>query len=216
MNKFQNRLFLMEEAVFVCGKMSKPYQNRVLSLTGSHATLVPQRKAPCGYSLGGLTLMDQIMLTAVCRIIVGRTGRRLPAYVNIQEAYVNGLFADYHLYNPVVSTKTYYKYANASTPFPHLFARHYGGSTGYRRTLSDMMGICDACTSITLLRQIQDELYRWVSAYLPAEEACAVCQHYIASDAGRREISVFFADVMHHALCRENDGNRPTDVNKQP
>ena len=159
--------------------------------------------------------MDQIILSAACRIIVGKTGRRLPAYANIREAYVNGPFADYFLYNPPVSVKSLYKYANATTPYPHFLARHYGGSKGYRRTLSDMMGICDACPSIILLRQIQDELYRWVSAYLPVEEACAVCQHYIASDAGRREIAVFFADVVHSAINRENDGNRPTDVSKQ-
>lgn len=158
--------------------------------------------------------MDQIMLAAVCRILVGRTGRRIPAYPGIRDAYTKGLFADYYLFNAVVSTKTYYKYASATTPYPHFLERHYSGPKGYRRTLSDMMGICDACTSIVLLRQIQEELYQWVSAYLPAEEACAVCQHYIASDAGRREISVFFADVMHHALCRENDGNRPTDAGK--
>lgn len=158
--------------------------------------------------------MDQIMVAAVCRILVGRTGKRLPAYANIREAYVNGLYADYYLYNKPVSVKSFYKYSNTSAPYPHFLSRHYGGSKGYRRTLSDMMGICDACPSITLLRQIQEELYQWVSAYLPAEEACMVCQHYIASGAGRREISVFFADVMHHALCRENDGNRPTDAGK--
>lgn len=160
--------------------------------------------------------MDQIMLAAACRIIVGRTGRRLPAYSGIREAYTKGLFADYYLYNPVVSTKTMYKYAGSSTPFPHFLARHYSGPNGYRRTLSDMMGICDTCTSIVLLRQIQNELYQWVSAYLPADEASAVCQHYTASDAGRREISVFFADVMHHALCRNNGENRPTDAGKSP
>lgn len=157
--------------------------------------------------------MDQIMLSAVCRIIVGRTGRRLPAYSGIREAYVNGLFADYFLYNPAVSTKTYYKYANATTPYPHFLARHYSGPNGYRRTLSDMMGICDTCTSIVLLRQIQDELYQWVSVYLPVDEASAVCQHYVASNADRREIAVFLADGMHHALSRNNGENRPTDVN---
>lgn len=165
--------------------------------------------------LGGLTLMDQIMLAAVCRIIVGRTGRRLPAYPSIRKAYINGLFRDYYLYNPPVSTKSLYKYANRSVAYPHFLYRHYNGSKGYRRTLSDMMGICDACTSITLLRQIQYELHQWMSGYLPAEEAGTVCQHYVASDTSRHEIAVFWADVMHHAICRNNDGNRPTDVTNQ-
>lgn len=157
-------------------------------------------------------LMDQIMLNAVCHIIVGRTGRKLPVYSNIRNAYTKGLFADYYLYNPVVGTKTYYKYANTSAPYPHFLLRHYSGPKGYRRTLSDMMGICDACTSIVMLRQIQSELYHLVSTYLPEDELYTVCQHYVASDASRHEIAVFWADVMHHALCRENVGNRPTDA----
>ena len=158
--------------------------------------------------------MDQIMVSAVCRIIVGRTGRRLPAYLGIRDAYAHGLFADYYLYNPVVSTKTYYKYAAATTPHPHFLFRHYGGSKGYRRTLSDMMGICDSCTSIVMLRQIQDELHQWVSVNLPADEARTVCQHYVESDADRLKIATFMADVMHHALCRNNGGNRPTEEGK--
>lgn len=157
--------------------------------------------------------MDQIMLSAVCRTIVGPTGRRLPAYSGIREAYTH-LFADYYCFNSIVCTKSFYKYANASTPYPRFLFRHYGGSKGYRRTLSDMMGICDGCTSLTLLGQIQAELYQWVCAYLPAEEARAVCQHYVATNAGRREIAVFWADVMHSAINRENDGNRPTDESK--
>ena len=107
--------------------------------------MVLDRKAPADYTIGGITIMDQVMLSAVCRTIVGRTGRRLPAYTDICEAYTKGLFADYYLYNPMVSTKTYYKYANAAVPFPHFLNRHYSGASGYRRTLSDMMGICDAC-----------------------------------------------------------------------
>ena len=133
----------------------------------------------------------------------------------IRRAYINGLFRDYYLYNPPVSTKSLYKYANRSVAYPHFLYRHYNGSKGYRRTLSDMMGICDACTSITLLRQIQYELHQWMSGYLPAEEAGTVCQHYVASDTSRHEIAVFWADVMHHAICRNNDGNRPTDVTNQ-
>lgn len=159
--------------------------------------------------------MDQILLSATCRIIVGRTGRRLPVYSGIRAAYTTGLFADYYRLNPILSTKTYYKYTNATTPYPHFLPKHYSGPKGYHRTLSDMIGICDACTSISLLRQIQDELYQWVSSYLPAEEAGTVCQNYVAPDAGRHEIAVFWADVMHHALCKDYDGKRPTDVNNQ-
>lgn len=159
--------------------------------------------------------MDQIMLAAVCRHIVGRTGRRLPAYSGIQEAYTKGLFADYYLYNPTVCAKTCYKYADSATPFPHFLERHYSGSKGYRRTLSDMMGICDACTSIALLHQIQEELHQLVSTFLPPEEASAVCQHYVPSSASRREIAVFFADVMHHAICPDIVANRPTGLSGQ-
>ena len=147
--------------------------------------------------------MDQIMLAATCRIIVGCNGRRLPAYPDIRAAYTEGLFADYYRYNPYVSTKTCYKYANASTPYPHFLERHYGDPGGYRRNLSDMMGIVDACSSITLLRQIQSELHQWVSAHLTAEEADAVNCNYVAQDANRREVAIYLADVVHYALCRK-------------
>ena len=128
------------------------------------------------------------------------------------ETDTEGLYADYYHYNPYVSTKTYYKYANASTPYPHFLEQHYSGPSGYRRNLSDMMGIVDACPSITLLRQTQSELHQWVSAYLTAEEADAVNCNYVAQDANRREIAIYLADVVHYALCRKNVGNRPTDV----
>lgn len=156
--------------------------------------------------------MDQVMLAATCRTIVGCNGRRIPAYPDLRTAYTQGLFADYYRYNPYVTTKTYYKYANTSTHYPHFMEKHYSGSGGYRRNLSDMMGIADTCTSVTLLRQIQSELHQWVSAYLPQGEADVVNRNYAAQDAGRREIAVYLADVMHCAICCENVGNRPTEM----
>ena len=149
------------------------------------------------------------MLSAVCRILVGHNGRRLPAYPDIQAAYTLGLFSDYFKYNPFISRKTAYKYANATMPYPHFLVRHYVSPGGYRRTLSDMMNLVDACPSIFLLRQVQKELRQWVEGHLPAEEAAAVCQNHIAEIASRREIAVFFADTMHYALTRHHVGNRP-------
>lgn len=146
--------------------------------------------------------MDQIMLLAICHTIVGRNGKRLPAYADILSAYIYGLFADYFACNPHVTRKTIYKYANGTTPYPHFLIRHYGGVNDYRRTLSDMMNIVDSCPSITQLRQIQDELQQWVSVYLPPEEAYVVNRNYVIHNANRRQIAEYLADVMHHAICR--------------
>ena len=70
--------------------------------------------------------MDQIMLVAICRITVGHNDRQL-GHPNITTAYTQGLFADYYCYNPYVYTKTLYKHANATTPYPHFFVQHYSG-----------------------------------------------------------------------------------------
>ena len=156
--------------------------------------------------------MDQRMLAALCRTIVGPTGRRLPAYPDIQAAYTKGLFADYYFYNPQVGIKTFYKYANSSTPFPHFLIRHYGGANDYRRTLSDMIELVDSCPSLTLLKQIQNEVFQWATAYLPKNEAAEVCKNYVGQNATRREIAIFLADVMHYAITRtENIEHRPSD-----
>lgn len=156
--------------------------------------------------------MDQRMLMALCRIVVGPTGRRLPAYPDIQAAYTQGVFADYYCYNAHVGIKTFYKYASASTPFPHFLVRHYGGDHDYHRNLADMMGLVDACPSLTLLKQIQDEVFRWTTAYLPEDEAAAVCKNYVNQNATRRQIATFLADMMHYAITRaENIEHRPHD-----
>lgn len=91
--------------------------------------------------------MNQTTLAAVSRIIVGPTGRRIPAYGSIQAAYTLGLYADYYRYNPTVSVQTIYKYAIHATRYPLFGARHYSGTDGYRRNLSDMMGIAGACAT---------------------------------------------------------------------
>ena len=156
--------------------------------------------------------MDQRMLSALSRIIVGRNGRRLPSYANIKQAYIKGLFADYYCYNPHVSIKTIYKYANATIPYPHFLICHYGGANSYRRTLSDMMGLVDNCPSLTLLRRIQDEVFRWILTYLPGDEAAKVCKNYVDQDATRRDIAVYLADTMHHAIMRDPVANRPSEM----
>lgn len=156
--------------------------------------------------------MDQRMLAAVCRILVGPTGKRLPAYKDIQDAHTKGLFADYYRVNPPVGRKTIYKYANTSTPFPHFLLQHYGGLDDYRRNLTDMMDLVDACPSLNFLRRTQDEIFQWTSAYLPEEEAKEVCKNYIEQNATRRQIAIFLADVMHYAITRtEKVGRRPSD-----
>lgn len=147
--------------------------------------------------------MNQIMLSAICRIIVGQNGRRL-GHTDIRAAYTNGLFADYYCLNPCVCQKTYYKYINASTPYPHFLHQHYGSASDYRRILSDMQNLVDQCASVSLLRQIQAEVFQWIEAHLPPEETAAVCQNYAAQEASRSEISVFFADTLHHAICNSN------------
>lgn len=144
--------------------------------------------------------MNQMMFTAVSRMIIGQNGRRIPAYPDIQTAYIDGLLADYYTYNPHVSKKTYYKYLRGSIPHPHFIDRHYGGAKGYHRTLSDMVHLTDASASIILLRQIQDEVYQWVMGYLPSDAAASVCRHYISKNATRRDIAIYLADVMHYAI----------------
>lgn len=161
--------------------------------------------------------MDQVMLAAICRIIVGPTGRRLPAYGNIETAFAQGLFKDYYSFNPMLSRKTFYKYINESAPFPHFLEKHYGTkSSDYRRTLSDMLELVDNCPSLTLLRQILDEVHQWTKANLPKDEAAKVCKNYVDQNASRREIAIFLADVMHYAITRtENVGHRPSDSGGQ-
>lgn len=156
--------------------------------------------------------MNQIMLWAACRIIVGPTGRRLPAYPDIHAAYTQGLFADYYTYNPQVSIKTCYKYANRTVPFPHFLERHYGTNRGYRRTLSDMMGVVDATPSITLLWQIQSEVHQWILDNSLQNDACCLNANYVETNATRSQIAAYLAGIMHHAVTAESVGNRPTDT----
>lgn len=145
--------------------------------------------------------MNQVMLAAICRIIVGPRGRRIPAYGDIHTAYTKGLFADYYRYNPLVSVQTVYKYTNQTTPYPHFLAQHYAGDSGYRRNLGDMMGIADACASITQLCQIQGEVHAWVIGHLPPETADSLGCNYVNQDATRRQVAVYLAEIMHYALC---------------
>lgn len=160
--------------------------------------------------------MDQHMLAAICRIVVGPTGKRLPAYSSVEAAFTQGLFKDYFSYNSVLSRKTYYKYLNSTNPFPHFLVRHYGGANDYRRTLADMMELVDNCPSIVLLRQIQDEVYQWTSAYLPVNETAEVNKNYVRQNATRREIAIFLADTLHYAITRaENLERRPSDSGGQ-
>lgn len=156
--------------------------------------------------------MDQKMIRAVCCILVGPTGRRLPAYCNVKDAFTQGLFSDYFTYNSILTSKTFYKYLRATTPFPHFLWRHYGGANDYRRTLNDMMNLVDTCVSLTLLRQIQDELYQWIVSYLPAEESETVCQNYVAQNPSRSDIAVFFSDALHFAMTRDIVANRPSET----
>lgn len=152
--------------------------------------------------------MDQRMLAAICRIIVGRNGRRLGP-LDIKTAYTQSLFADYYQYSQWACRQTYYKYMNGSTPYPHFLGRHYAGANGYRRNLSDMMGIVDTCTSIVLLRQIQAEVYQWVITQLPANAISAVNSNYVSGVANRKQIAVYLADVMHYALNVDNLAYNP-------
>ena len=145
--------------------------------------------------------MNQIMLAAVCRIIVGPRGRRIPSYGDLFTAYTKGLFADYFRFNPLVTVQTVYKFANRTTPYPHFLGHHYAGDSGLRRNLSDMMGIADACASITLLRQIQAEVHAWVPGHLPPETANSLGYNYVNHNATRHDIAVYLADMMHYALC---------------
>ena len=148
------------------------------------------------------------MLHAVSCMIIGPNGRRIPAYPDIQTAYIDGLLADYYTYNPHVSAKTYYKYAGGTAPYPHFIDRHYGGAKGYHRTLLDMVRLAEASPSIILLRQIQDEVYQWVIGYLPSDAAASVCRHYISQNATRRDIAVYLADVMHYAITQHSCASR--------
>ncbi|MEE0109406.1 MAG: hypothetical protein UEP57_00735 [Oscillospiraceae bacterium] len=143
--------------------------------------------------------MNQTVLAAVCRTIVGPTGRRLSAYPGIFYAYTQGLFADYYRTYGTVSDKTLYRYANRDFRFPHFIAQHYRGERGYRRTLGDMMGIADS-TGILMLRSIQDDLHKCVAENLPAEDAQVLSRNYVNQNATRNQIAVYLADVMHYAI----------------
>lgn len=143
--------------------------------------------------------MNQRHLAALSRIIVGPTGRRIAAYPNIHAAYSQGLFADYYRCSKPACTKTYYKYANRTVPYPHQLARHYAGANGHHRVLADMMGIADSA-SITLLRRIQDEVHMWVITHLPPDVIPFLNENYVNHQATRREVAVYLADVMHYAI----------------
>lgn len=144
--------------------------------------------------------MNQHMLAAICRAIIGPTGRRIAAYPDIQTAYTQGLYADYYRLNPIVCEKTCRKYCCGTTPYPHFLHRHYGDAGGYRRTLADMMDVVDTCPSITQLRSIQDDVHAWVSTHLSAADAQALDAHYAAQDTTRRQIAEYLADVMQYAI----------------
>lgn len=200
------------QAVFSQKKLLYLRNVRVMGNLGGVAYNWIIRKAPADDYQGGHNL-DQRFLAALCRIIVGPTGRRLPAYGNVVVAFTEGLFKDYYTYNPVLSPKSYYKYLNTTAPFPRFLGKHYAAkSSDYRRTLSDMLELVDNCYSITLLWNIQDEVFRWATAYLPKDETAGVCKNYVSRNATRREVAVYLADVMNYALCRKNVGNRPTDM----
>lgn len=144
-------------------------------------------------------MINQPMIAAITRILIGKTGRRIAAYPDVTTAFTDGLFADYYRLNPVVCRQTYYKYLK-TTPYPHFLARHYGPPNGRRRTLSDMMGLVDACTSIKQAHQIQEEVYRWIATHFTAEEAALLSRNYVPLNASRREVAEYLTDVMQHAL----------------
>lgn len=148
------------------------------------------------------------MLSVVIRIIIGRNGRRIAAFPDIETASIKGVFADYYSNNPHVTAKTIYKYRRGTQPYPHFLARHYGAPNGYRRTLSDMMGLVDACPSILLLRQIQEEVHQWVIEYLPSDEAISVCCNYISQNATRGDVAIYLADMMHYAITHNSPALR--------
>ena len=152
--------------------------------------------------------MDQMMLAAVIRIMIGRNGRRIVAFPDIETAYIKGVFADYYSIHPHVTAKTIYKYRRGSQPYPHFLVRHYGAPNGYRRTLSDMMGLVDACPSLLLLRQIQGEVHKWVSAYLPLDEAVSVRCNYVSQNATRGDVAIYLAEMMHYAITHNSPALR--------
>ena len=141
-------------------------------------------------------MINQPMLAAICRILIGPTGRRIAAYFDVTIAVREGLFADYYRLNHAVCRQSYYKYLKTTVPYPHFLAQHYGPPNGRRRTLSDMMGLVDACTSIKQAHQIQEEVYRWIATHLTAEEAALLSRNYVPLNASRREVAEYLTDVM--------------------
>ena len=144
--------------------------------------------------------MDQLMVNAITRIVLGPTGHRLPIYPDIQSAYIDGLLADYYACHAPVGVKTCYKYITGAVPPPHFWGAHYRRPDGYHRIQSNMTRLVNASPSLIQLRQIQSEVYDWVSGYLPAVKAASVCRHYVAQDATREDIAVYLADIWHYAL----------------
>jgi len=151
-------------------------------------------------------MINQPILAATCRIIIGPTGRRIAAFSDVTTAFTQGIFKDYYRLNHAVCRQSFYKYLKTTQPYPHFLAQHYGPPNGRRRTLSDMMGIVDACTSIMQVRQIQYEVHQWSVTNLSAEEAAALNQNYVAQNASRREVAVYLTDVLQHALGVDETG----------
>lgn len=144
--------------------------------------------------------MNQFMMASVCRIIIGPTGHRLTVYPNIQSAYMDGLFADFFRYNPHLSEETFRKHCRGTKPYPRNLIRHYSGPTGYRRTLGDMMGVCDACPSLSTLCDIQNEIHRWICEYLPEADHRTLDLHYIADHPSRYQIAQYLAVTLHYSI----------------
>jgi len=145
-------------------------------------------------------MISQSMLAAIVRILIGPTGRRIAAYPDVTTAFAEGVFADYYRLTPILCRQSFYKYLKMTTPYPHFMSQHYGPPNGRRRTLSDMMGLVDACPSRIQIYQIQSEVHQWIVFHLSAEEAIVLNQNYVAQDASRREVAEYLTDVMQYAL----------------
>lgn len=144
--------------------------------------------------------MNQYMLAAICRIIIGPTGHRLSAYPNIQSAYMDGLFADFYRCHPRIGEEAFRKYCRGARPYPRPLIRHYSGPAGYRRTLGDTMGICDACPCISLLRDIQADVHRWVREHLSEEITQDLNACYVPYRPSRRQIAEYLASILHYGI----------------
>lgn len=163
--------------------------------------------------------MTKLTIDIIQRII-GRTGRWLPEYGGLLDAYTQGLQASYympeyvrvhipkageelcHHMEEVISEKTIREYCRGTRRIPHWIIQCYAGEAGYHRVLDDMLGLTHTCTSLHRLRVIQATVHTYLTTALPPDVAVQVERHYTPTGATRDQIALYLADTLYYGYCQ--------------